>query len=99
MKIVSKLLPTSNYDIYQNCVLNVVPVATIGGGLIAWENISQHKNILKTNRIDNIDIQIFDQNGEYVNFHHQHWTLTIQLSIFRNFVYNSTTLNDHRTQE
>lgn len=69
----------------------VIPVNQPAYGIIKYENISGFKNILSNNALDQIDISIFDDDNNLVDFNGINWTITLQLDIIRK-------LNNQETQ-
>jgi len=51
-------------------------------GMILYANQTSY-SVLKNKNISLIDIQILDENGNYVDFNNIDWTLTFQLTTFR----------------
>jgi hypothetical protein len=94
LKIYSKALPTKNYDYGNGNVLATIPVNVPSYSLITWENSSNHTNILNTRMINQIDISIYDQDNNLINFNNLNWNLTIRLSVFRNITFSSNSLDD-----
>ncbi len=95
LKIYSKALPTKNYDVGGNAnILANIPINVTSYCLITWENNSNHTYILNTRMINQIDISIYDQDNNLVNFNNLNWNLTIRLSVFRNITFSSNSLND-----
>ena len=92
LKVCSKSLPTKNYDSLNSNVLAVIPISVPSYNLITWENTAAQRNILNTSIINNIDIQILDQNNNFIDFMNQPWTIVLKLSIFRNIMFSSNIL-------
>jgi len=84
IKIVSKHLVTDNYDGVLANVMEIIPVDVPPFNLISFNNYN-HSNILKLKKIDNIDIQLFDSFNRYIDFNNAPWSITLSLSIFRNY--------------
>ena len=51
--------------------------------LIQYQNNSNTYSILRTNNIDDIDIEILDQDLNSIDFNNQEWLLTLVINIFR----------------
>jgi hypothetical protein len=51
--------------------------------LIQYQNNSNTYSILRTNNIDDIDIEILDQDLNSIDFNNQNWLLTIVINIYR----------------
>jgi hypothetical protein len=52
-------------------------------GLLQYKNNSQTYSILRTESIDNIDIEILDQDLNVIDFNNQDWLLTLVINIYR----------------
>jgi hypothetical protein len=52
--------------------------------MIHYENLSNlNKSLIKVRKIDAIDIQIEDENGNKINFNNINWTITLVLENIR----------------
>jgi hypothetical protein len=94
ISILSNELPTFNYSSSYNgscCLLGVIPVDAVLWGMINYHNITNIKHILKVRNIDKIDLQIFDENNNYINFNNCDWSITLSLDITRRNIPKSTT--------
>jgi len=86
IKITSTFFNSYNYDSATRGLSNlisVIPVDQPSFGLIVYENKSDAKYTLRTNVVDNIDIQMTDQNDNLINFNNIDWQLTFLLDITR----------------
>jgi hypothetical protein len=63
--------------------IQVVPVNMPAYGIIKFENISGFKNIIQNRALDQLDISIFDDKDNLVDFNGCHWNITLQLDIIR----------------
>jgi len=52
-------------------------------GLLQYKKNSQTYSILRTESIDNIDIEILDQDLNVIDFNNQEWLLTLVINIYR----------------
>lgn len=94
LTILSQELPTFNYSSSYNgscCLLAVIPVDAVLWGMINYHNITNTKHILKNKNIDKIDLQILDENNNFINFNNCDWTITFSLDITRRYIPKSTT--------
>lgn len=76
------------YSFSSNNQLSNQIIQTIAVNMPSWHqltyiNKSAHFNRLKSKIINNIDIQIFDDNGNFVEFNDIDWAMTIQLKIYK----------------
>lgn len=86
IKIVSQLFNSYNIDSKNNGLSNnlaLIPIDQPSFGLVIYENKSNSKYTLRTDTLDEIDIQILDQNNNLINFNNIDWQLTILLEITR----------------
>lgn len=86
LKINSAALCTNNFDsVHMGISSNMasIPVNAPSFGLIDYVNSSNAFPVLSLNDITYIDIQICDENENYINFNGINWTLTIQLNIYK----------------
>ena len=94
IKIVSQFLNSYNVDSKNSGLSNnlaLIPVDQPSFGLIVYENKSNSKFTLRTDTLDEIDLQILDQNNNLINFNNINWELTILLEITREIEEQSTT--------
>jgi hypothetical protein len=83
IKICSEIMACGNIDFGGvNNILNVVYVNNCQNGIQTYD-INFHKNILTSRQINNIDIQILDQNNNYINFNSCSWQLTFKIIKYR----------------
>ena len=85
LKICSSALSTHSVDSNSGQInlINTIPVNAPVYSIITYENKQSHAPILRSKTINLIDIQIFDENNQFVNFNNVDWTITFALSIFR----------------
>jgi hypothetical protein len=94
IKIVSQFLNSYNIDSANNGLSNnlaLIPVDQPSFGLIIYENKSNSKYTLRTDTLDEIDLQLYDQNNNLINFNNINWQLTILMEITREVEQQSTT--------
>ena len=85
LKICSSALSTHSVDSNSGQInlINTIPVNAPVYSIITYENKQSHAPILRSKTINLIDIQIFDENNQFVNFNNVDWTITFALTIFR----------------
>jgi len=76
------MLPTGNIDSSSPC-LAVVPVNVPPFQVIMFDNTNGHKNLLRTELVNAIDIRITDQFGVLLDFNNMPWTITLRLGVWR----------------
>lgn len=82
LKIMSNSLSTGNIDSSSPC-LAVVPVNVAPFQVIMFDNTNGHKNLLRSQFINAIDIRITDQFGVLLDFNNAPWTITLRLGVWR----------------
>jgi len=84
LKIYSTALSSSNIDVSKQGMSNLIgliPVDQPSFVLIVHENKNQTKFKVRNDIIDEIDIQIYDENGNLVNFNNIDWTITLLVEL------------------
>ena len=95
LSIVSNLLPTYSFSsLGVSNILSTIDVTAPSFGIINYQNATQIKHMLRVKNISNIDIQILDENGNYVNFNNVGWTICITIEILRELIMNTTSFSD-----
>ena len=85
LKIFSNALATHSFDSFgsgNNSLINTITVNSAPFGLIIYE-MPTEPVILKSKTINTIDIQIYDEDNNFINFNNINFTLTFQLNIIR----------------
>jgi len=94
IKIVSQFFNSYNIDSKNNGLSNnlaLIPVDQPSFGLIVYENKSNSKYTLRTDTLDEIDLQFYDQNNNLINFNNIDWQITILMEITREVEQQSQT--------
>ena len=86
--IKSTVLNINNLD----NVLGVISVNVPPFDMINYTNNTNIKTILKNRVIDNIDIEIYDDRGNLINFNNTDWSLTFSLTVHKVYFHNPTSL-------
>lgn len=74
----------SSKSLAYNCIIATIPVDYPFFSMISYVNQNAlNKNIIKTPTIDTIDIQLTDDNDNFIDFNNLDWTITLCLSIER----------------
>jgi len=85
LKLFSNALATHSFDSFgsgNNSLINTFSVNSAPFGLIIYETPTEPV-ILKSKTINTIDIQIYDEDNNFINFNNINYTLTFQLNIIR----------------
>jgi hypothetical protein len=83
-QIYSSQLLTKNYNSIQkgqSTLLATIPINTITWGVASYDNNTNIRNILYNDVINNIDIQIYDNLGNLIDFNNNDWEITLVLDI------------------
>jgi hypothetical protein len=89
LKICSNNLATNdNFDSSKssNNVIQVIPIDVPSYGLIVYRNQTTEYGKLKSRTLSNIDIQLFDEFGRFIQMNGIHYCITLQLNIYRKYL-------------
>lgn len=78
----------------QTRTIASVPVNNSSGNKIFYNNYTHFKSIIKNDNLQSINIEIQDDNYNYMNFNNIDWTITLQIDIVNEVVDNLDTLED-----
>lgn len=78
----------------QTSTICSVPVSTLQGGYIFYNNITNFKSIFRNHELSSINIQIQDPYNNYIDFNNIDWSLTLQLDIVREVVQSIDSMDD-----
>jgi hypothetical protein len=85
LKLFSTALACNSFDSYttgNNNLINTITVNAPPFGIILYETPTEPL-ILKSKTINTIDLQIYDDNNNFINFNNCNWNMTFQLNIVR----------------
>ena len=97
INIKSSTFNLGNLDSYnksKNRTLATIPISSIGQGYILYHNYTHYTNIFKNTEISTIDINIMDDNRNFIDFNNIDWTITIQIDILSEIIKNIDNLED-----
>lgn len=86
LKILSSIFSNDSNDSTSYITSNLISTISVDApsyGLIVYNNLSDLYGRLKVKRIDNIDIQIKDEYGNFINFNNTDFSITLTLIIYR----------------
>jgi hypothetical protein len=93
--IKSQALQTFSYSNNRtNNILSTISVDKSQFQLINYQSQGDNKIPISNRVLDNIDIQIYDQNDNFINFNNQNWTITLGISMIK--LYNPRSLDKFR---
>lgn len=71
-----------------------IPINNAYSGVIYYNNFTQYKSIFKNYELSSIQIEIQDDNKNYIDFNNVDWTMTLQVDIVCEVENNIDTLED-----
>lgn len=86
LKVSSIMMATNTYDsnnLGVNSTIASIPVNVPSFGLIDYVNNSNAYPLLMAKSLSNIDVQIYDEGNNLINFNGIDWTITIQITIYK----------------
>ena len=69
----------------SSSLFGTIPVNAGPFGLVLYDNVSGRKSFLRNKRVDEIDIQVYDENNRFINFNNTDWSITIAITTTRRF--------------
>ena len=97
LKLYSEAFAISSLDSTENATTNLIdtiPNYSHSYGLLTHTNNDGIYGKLKKKFINQIDIQIKDENSNYINFNNTQWSLTLALIIYRKIKKTDTDMSD-----
>ena len=97
IKIFSNSLGINSLDSKSsitNTLIDTLGVNTPAYGLLTYDNQQAIYSKLKQKIINQIDIQIKDENNEFINFNNTDWSVTLALIIYRKLETTNSDLQD-----
>ena len=85
IKINSNALAGDNYDsasLNTTTLVDTISTTATSFGLTIFNSLGRESS-LKSKKIDEIDLQLLDQNNQFINFNNINWSLTIVLNTHR----------------
>ena len=86
LKVNSIALSTVAYDsrnMGMRSTIASVPVNVASYGMIDYVNTTNAFPICQAKTVSSIDVQILDENDNYINFNNTDWTMTLQINVLR----------------
>jgi hypothetical protein len=99
IKISSKALACHNHDSFNNNTNNTLNFITVNSpphSIIYYKNLSQIHFPMKEEYIDNIDIQIYDENNEFINFNNTNWKIILSISYDKELFVDDVNFDDYK---
>lgn len=96
LRMRSTILNMGNVDSLngKNTTLCVIPVNSIGSGYILYQNLTAHNNIIKTQEITSIDLELVDDMEYYVDLNNCDWSCTLQIDVITETIQSIDNIHD-----
>lgn len=75
--------------------LSCIPVNVEPYGIILYNNYSNSAYIIRNKKLDNVEIKIFDDNNNFVDFNNIEWNITIEITTYKEVTFDNVTLNSY----
>ena len=82
----------------DNQTLKSIPVNVPPFGLILYNNNENIEILVKNSQIYNLNIEIYDDDNNLINFNNQDWSITLELRTTLNLNYNSQSIDEYLKQ-
>jgi hypothetical protein len=102
LKISSKALACHNHDSLYNNTNNTLQFITVNSpphSIIYYKNLSQIHFPMKEDYINNIDIQIYDENNEFINFNNTNWKIILSISYEKELFIDDVNFDDYKKKK
>ncbi len=70
-----------------------IPISVEPYSIILYNNYSNSKHLIKNKNLDNIELKIYDDMNNLIDFNNIDWTLTLEIETTTQFFYNNIDLN------
>ena len=77
-----------------NRTLAVIPVSSFGSGYTFYNNFTNYKNVFKNHEISTIQIEIYDDFKNFIDFNNIDWSMTLQVDILSEVIQTIDNLHD-----
>jgi hypothetical protein len=81
---------TKDYITLLSIPVNVPPY-----GIILYENTSNMKNVIKNNHLDRLEVLIYDDDDNLIDFNNIDWSITIEIETFINMYINNLNIGQY----
>ena len=79
----------------DNQTLKSIPVNVPPFGLILYNNIENIESLVKNCQIDNLNIEIYDDEDNFINMNNQDWSITLELNTTLQVSYNTQSIDEY----
>jgi len=97
LQLKSSVLNLGNVDSLKkgkNRTLCVIPVNSVGSGYILYQNLTGHSNIFKNNMISSIDLELRDDNKNFIDLQNIDFSCTLQIDVISETIQTIDSLYD-----
>jgi hypothetical protein len=94
-------LITNNYSAYNgdSMVLKSIPVNVPPYGIIIYNNNENIETMVKNRELNNIQLQLIDDEGFYIDFNNLDWSICIEIKTISQLTINNYNINDFFNQQ
>ena len=88
LRFASNALATQSVGSYtggSSSLFGTIPVNAGPFGLVLYDNVSGRKSFLRNKKVDEIDIQVYDENNRFINFNNTDWAITLAITTTRRY--------------
>jgi hypothetical protein len=94
-------LITNNYSAYNgdSLILKSIPVNVPPYGIIIYNNNENIETMVKNRELNNIQLQLIDDEGYYIDFNNLDWSICIEIKTISQLTINNYNINDFFNQQ
>lgn len=89
------ILDNYNTQTKDYITLLSIPVNVPPYGIILYENTSNMKNVIKNNHLDRIELLIYDEDNNLIDFNNIDWSITIEIETIINMYINNLNIGQY----
>lgn len=89
------MISNLNTSTQDYITLACIPVSVEPYSIIMFNNFSNSSHIIKNRNLDNIEIKIYDDDNNLVNFNNIDWSITLEINTFVEQDFNKTNLTTY----
>ncbi len=86
------ILDNFNTSTKDYITITNIPVSVEPFGILLYNNYSNSKHIIKNKNLDNIEIKIYDDDNNLVDFNNIEWSITLEIESYINVNFDNTNL-------
>ncbi len=89
------ILDNYNSSTKDYITLAKIPITIEPFNIVFYNNYSNSKHIIKNKNLNNIEIKIFDDDNNLVDFNNIDWNLTIEIESNINYIFSNQNLSEY----